>query len=459
MMSDSNKTKCPSCGDTKISLNIETGRLRCHSCRHEIEYEKFEKTVSDVTSLEGIIIGTGAKSIVADSADILTFKCGSCKAEVVVDTSESLQARCHWCRNTLSVNQQIPNGAVPDKVLPFSVTKEAAQAEIEKFVSKRKFFAHPTFKKEFCAENVMGVYLPYMVVDVNAQPVFLGKGEILIREKDWGRTTYYDFDLYDVERDFDLTVENLTIESNTEKLAGNFDRTNNIVNAIKPFDIENSVKWNANFMRGFTSQKRDTNVFDLSGLMEDKVGDIARHQALATIEDYDRGVRWDYEELNVKGKQWKAAYLPIWLYSYQHKEIIHYVAVNGRNLKTMGSVPINWLLLWPCSIVIAIISIIIGGPILSFLDLGDTWVVWLCGLLGFVFMWWIWEKYRNSEARFEHENDANAIMANLKKVDVHIEHIKDSTRSEIMGRNDSDINYDSVGLSHLEEHLKEELEK
>ena len=32
---------------------------------------------------------------------------------------------------------------------------------------------------------------------------------------------------------------------------------------------------------------------------------------------YDRDVRWENERLDVKGRQWKSAYLPVWLYSYQ----------------------------------------------------------------------------------------------------------------------------------------------
>ena len=45
----------------------------------------------------------------------MTFKCTGCGAEVVIDTNHSTQARCHWCRNKLSMNQQVPNGAVPDR--------------------------------------------------------------------------------------------------------------------------------------------------------------------------------------------------------------------------------------------------------------------------------------------------------------------------------------------------------
>ena len=85
----------------------------------------------DIHELEGEIIGSGTQDINEEAAEnILPLKCTSCGAEVVIDTTEATQARCHWCRNTLSINQQIPNGSIPDVVLPFNVKKEEAKNEI-----------------------------------------------------------------------------------------------------------------------------------------------------------------------------------------------------------------------------------------------------------------------------------------------------------------------------------------
>ena len=143
------QTKCPKCGATDISLNVKKGLLRCNFCRFEFKPEKVEGLEKDIDNLTGEVMGSGAKDIAADAKDVITFKCSSCGATVVVDTTESTQARCHWCRNMLSINEQIPNGAVPDQVLPFGITKEEAEAKIQEFVKARQFFAHPVFKKEF----------------------------------------------------------------------------------------------------------------------------------------------------------------------------------------------------------------------------------------------------------------------------------------------------------------------
>ena len=129
------QNKCPKCGATEISLNVNTGKLRCEFCRFEFEAEKVSGLEEDITKLEGKVMGSGAQDIIADTKDILTFKCSSCGAEVVVDTAKATQARCHWCRNTLSVNQQIPNGAVPDTVLPFSIPKKEAKEAYDRAVA------------------------------------------------------------------------------------------------------------------------------------------------------------------------------------------------------------------------------------------------------------------------------------------------------------------------------------
>ena len=91
--------KCPQCGSTDIMTNTNNGKLRCNFCRHEFEPEKVVGMVTDIKELKGQVMGSGAQDIIADTKDVLTFKCSSCGAEVVIDTASATQARCHWCRN------------------------------------------------------------------------------------------------------------------------------------------------------------------------------------------------------------------------------------------------------------------------------------------------------------------------------------------------------------------------
>ena len=371
----------------------------------------------------------------------MTFKCSSCGAEVVIDTSESTQARCHWCRNTLSVNQQIPNGTIPDVVLPFNITKQEAKQQIEDFVGKRKFFAHPKFRQEFTTDNIMGVYFPYMVVDINSHAHFQGVGEHetkrYIRGLGDDKTTYYDADVYEVERDFDLAIEGLTVESSSDKLKKQSNKTNNVINAIMPFDIENSVKYNANYLKGYTSEKRDTNIEELRPIVDEQSKDIARFAANETLTEYDRGVRWDKERLQVKGKQWKTAYLPVWLYSYQQKKgeqsIMHYVAVNARTKETMGSVPIYMPKLFAISFILEVFGVV------AMLNV-DSDYSWIFLSIGFLYFALIYGKYRNKDARHTYELETKSEMSNLYSADKFVQHVSGLTNSEIRGMNNKCVN-------------------
>ena len=347
---------CPKCGATDIKQRPGTDLLICLYCRNEWHGEGVEQAFGlgeGLDELTGTVIASGARDIAADAKALMTFKCTGCGAEVTVNTQSSMTARCHWCRHVFGVNEQVPNGAVPDAVLPFKISKEGAVKRIQQFVDKRKLFALKAFKEQFTPENVVGVYMPYMIVDGRASADIIGQGEIETRRYTRGsgnsKKTYYDADVYDVDRHVDFTVDDLPLESSRER--GKLDikvNTNNIINTILPFDVKNAVKWNASYLSGYSSEKRDSDVEALRPRLEDQLLSIARCEVEKSVARFDRGVRWESERLDVHGTRWVAMYLPVWLYSYQEpgSKMLHYIAVNGRTGETMGSVPVQqWKLL------------------------------------------------------------------------------------------------------------------
>ena len=349
---DDGVNRCPKCGSTEIQLRPSAGMLICLFCRHEWSEARLDETIAngDLAALRGTTIGSGASDIDTGIGSLVTMKCGGCGAEVVVNTEEQMGSRCHWCRHVLTINEQIPNGAVPDAVLPFTITHDDAMARISEFAGKRRMFADRAFVSEFTPENVVGVYMPYMVVDGNASADLAGHGEIKTRQYSRGsgndKETVYDADVYELQRHVDFTVDDLTIEASSERAHMNSAvNTNNIINTILPFDTENAVKWNASYLTGFTSEKRDQDVAQMQPLLDDQLLSIARSQVVSSVERYDRGVRWERERVEVHGSRWVAMYLPVWLYSYYHerngKGMVHYIAVNGRTGEVMGSVPVS----------------------------------------------------------------------------------------------------------------------
>jgi Zn finger protein HypA/HybF involved in hydrogenase expression len=368
--------RCPKCGSTEVKQRPGTDLLVCQYCRHEWHGERVEEEFGfgeGLDTLEGTVLASGAQDIAADSSAMVSFKCSGCGAEVTVNTENTMTARCHWCRHVFGVNEQIANGAVPDAVLPFHIKKDDAIARIRQFVDKRRLFALKAFKEQFTPENVSAVYLPYMIVDGNTSVDVYGHAEIETRRYESGsgndKKTYYDADVYKVSRHVDFTVDDLPLESS--KSRGNLDtksNTNNIINTILPFDTKNAVKWNASYLMGMSSEKRDVNVEQLRPRLEDALLSIGRCKVEPSLEQYDRGVRWERERIDVHGSRWVSMYLPVWLYSYhepgRNGGMLHYIAVNGRTGETMGSVPVEqWKLL--------LTSITVG----TFLEIIAIWIV------------------------------------------------------------------------------------
>jgi ribosomal protein S27E len=343
--------------------------LQCSYCRFVFEPPQVTGFQSaDV--LVGETVGSGATNITQPENTQVTIKCQGCGAEVIVDVNESMTARCHWCRQILSIEHQVPNGAVPDILLPFLLSKEQARTHIEEFVKKRTFFANRTFKREFTTENITGVYLPYLVVDFNTHSDLRGQAGHVARRYTRGsknnEVTYYDIDVYNIGRDFDLAINGLTVESSSERRNVDiWSNTNNVINSIMPFDVENAIPYSGNYLKGFTSERRDTNIDALRGLVDTQLRDIIRFQANGTAKAYDAGIRWESDNTTVKGSQWRAAYLPVWLYSYLEvkgngSRLLHYVAVNARTGETMGSVPVDIKRLVAVAAVIEVIAAPIG---------------------------------------------------------------------------------------------------
>ena len=455
---------CPNCGSSEVIPNPKTGKLKCNYCACEFDGKAITGVAKDLKKLKGFTRGKGTSNIKSDANDVVTLKCGGCGAEIVIDTANAPHARCHWCRSVLSVNSKIENGVIPDMILPFKEKKEEAQEKIKLFVGKRKFFANRTFKREFTTDNIMGVYFPYLIVDANCHAKFSGEGEHLVRRYTVGsgddRETRYDADLYKVEREFDITIDDLSIESNSlrlDKTSNN--QTNNIINSIMPFDTENCIVYQSNYLVGYTSERRDVNITDMAKTVNAQFNDIARVSAKEEAKFYDRGINWKHEEFKIIGTQWLAAYLPVWLYSYQevkkNKKTLHYVAVNARTGETMGSVPINNALLFGVSTVIEIISVILGIFLLLLTAGGDDddggGIFFLFFLTGFIFYGIQYARYRNKSARHTYEKETKKEITNLVKVDEFIKHEKGLKNSMMKGRNDNKLEGDSTGNNALSE--------
>jgi predicted RNA-binding Zn-ribbon protein involved in translation (DUF1610 family) len=369
------KLICSSCGSTDVSFNVETGKFRCDFCRTEVIPasdnldEGLTGDLSDVEHLHGIHKSTGMSELIQSEEDVISFKCPSCGAEMsTCRDSDNVSLTCHWCRHHISAANKILNGAIPDGVLPFSVTKEQAKQNIGKYLKKKRFFACPKFIKTFSADQIRPVYLPYIVVDANVTCDFVGQGAIRTktRQGDKNSSTTYDYDLYDVERSFDMSVNDLLIEANTNYIIKPGekpkDHSKNIINYIQPFGLKHIASYNTRFLNGeYRAEFRNVSLDDIKEKITSRVRDIALFRTSETLSQYTHGVRIGSKSSEKIGERYSSILCPVWLYSYQDQNgKLHYACVNGQTGKTAGSVPIWKAKLFAVSAIIQLIGMTLG---------------------------------------------------------------------------------------------------
>ncbi len=330
--------RCPHCGGSDIATDEKAGKLRCNYCQTLFD-AKSDNATGGMGSLKGDTVHEGASNIVPGDDIVQTFKCPACGAEVVINTNEATSASCHWCRHIFSVNEKISNGAVPDLVLPFKLTKEEAIEKVREAVDLGLNNLSEEFRNCFKPEEVRGVYFPYMIIDLNTHWTSYGEAQ---KTEEGSTTPPYRYEEYNISREFDLLIDDLTVESSAGRLnQDTYVNSNNIINAILPFDTENAVAWNADYLRGYASERRSVDTDSLKEVVALQTGDVARRYIKEAAPQYDRGTHWENEHLKVNGSKWKAAYLPVWLYSYkpEKESRIYYIAINARTGETVGCVP------------------------------------------------------------------------------------------------------------------------
>ncbi len=354
--------RCRNCGSSDISF--DGSWLVCGYChtRWNTPVLADELHLSEgIENLVGTTVLTGARGI--DTSSLVTVVCDGCGAAVTINTETTLSATCHWCRHTLSLNHPVDNGAIPDAILPFYVSREEAAASMADYVYRQCTFASPEFTRDFENASPKAAYLPYLVVDGKVTVRLEGRAWIPDRRSpDWNggitatgaaltSTTdsnqQYISEEFAVMREADLLVDDLAIEArSTRSRLYAAVSTTNIINAIQPFDVENAVRFDANYLtEGITLERRDVEVADAMGDSAGLFATIARGYVNQTLTRYKGGVRWEQEIVAIQGTRWVSVLLPVWLYAFEEATptgpMMHYIAVNGRTGEVEGSVPID----------------------------------------------------------------------------------------------------------------------
>ena len=342
-MMDNNMTNCIKCGSNNISLDISLGKLKCSHCGCLYENTIVTNEVEEIDKLEGMTVSSGALDIKDVDCNMVMYKCGRCSTTII--TSElNKNIMCPTCHKNLANNERVGGNLYVDSILPFRIYKDDAINKMNRFMKEGTKFVLDEFTNEYNINNLIACYIPYLVFDAEYDCTFAGTGE---REIDWTydsedkKTTYY-FDGYDIVRSFNVKIKDGSLDEKDYSFTDKDNAYNNLISALNPYDTINEVKIKGNYLNNAVAEVLPISEVKVDEKIKNKLINIAKYGILDDLLFFDRGIRWEKTNIDVKNVKFHYVYLPVWLYFFEdsNKELF-YLAVNGRTGEFATHVPFN----------------------------------------------------------------------------------------------------------------------
>lgn len=385
--------KCPSCG-APINFDVPSGKMKCSFCGASFTVEEVNQfngisqanaelnaAHAQQTGTTGVAGGAGTAASPetqisttpaegqpgwveppptyldeATGQQMAQFQCNSCGGEII-GSPDMVSARCPWCNNNFVATGQLTSTRVPDRMIPFAMTKEQALDAFKAEMRKLKLI--PKEFKQASVDDIQGVYVPYWLYDATVA----GEGNYRCETiRTWTDSDYE----YTEHREFDV-YRSANVAFLDVPVAGTTKVTDKLTESIEPFDYTKSVPFSPAYLTGFMTNKYDVEAQDANPRalerMKKSTEDVLRNSISGydTVSTVNTSIQPAFGELEY-------VFLPMWLMNvkFQHKNYNY--AMNGQTGKFVGTFPVSERKYWTGLIGIAIpIAIIFGAIFIPFL--------------------------------------------------------------------------------------------
>ncbi len=347
--------KCPNCGGP-LTFNPDKQQFSCEYCMSDFEekfiqdlYAEKEAKESQAEKAEKKAEQKSAEQKDEGEEEAVVYTCPSCGAEVVT-TATTAATTCFYCQNPVVLGGRLSEKFAPDRIIPFSISKDKA---IDTFLGmcRKKWFLPKAFTDKKQVEKIAGVYFPYWYVDEQRNASIEARGE-KVRTWTTGKTEYTETSIYHIERAGDVIIKNVF-----ERALKSEDR--DMLQSVHPFDLSQAHKFSMSYLAGFQAEKRDLEKSDVQEAVEARIRRYTEEALKNTMPGYDKIETEAYND-KTDLSAWTYNLLPVWVLTYKYKDKIFPYAINGQTGKTYGLLPTSKGKLALLFAILAVIFFIIG---------------------------------------------------------------------------------------------------
>lgn len=390
--------KCPSCG-APINFDVPSGKMKCSFCGASFTVEEVNQfngisqanaeldaahaQQSGTSGAGGSGAAGGAGAAATPETQISTapaegqpgwveppptyldeatgqkmaqFQCNSCGGEII-GSPDMVSARCPWCNNNFVATGQLTSTRVPDRMIPFAMTKEQALEAFKANMKGLKLI--PREFKQVSVDDIQGVYVPYWLYDATVA----GEGNFSCENlRTWtdSEYEYTQHQEYQVYRSANVAFLDVPVAGTTKV-------TDKLTESIEPFDYTKSVAFSPAYLTGFMTNKYDVEAQDANPRALERMKDSTEEVLRNSISGYDT-VSTINTSIQPAFGELEYVFLPMWLMNVDFQGKNYNYAMNGQTGKFVGTFPVSERKYWGGLIGIAIpIAIIFGAIFIPFL--------------------------------------------------------------------------------------------
>ena len=346
--------KCANCGGELI-FDPASGKYKCEYCISLFSQQELDAMEPDESTEQKMQESLNDMDV--KSGDAVIYTCPSCGAEIITDATTAATF-CYYCHNPVILSGRLDGEYLPDKIIPFEITKEEAIKKFLHFVGKKKFVPKAFFNKKQI-ELISGVYFPYWNYNVEVESEMDGSAR-KVRSWTANDIRYTETKHYHISRKGVVSLshlsENALKKANAELAMG-----------VLPYYFEKMKDFNMGYLSGFLAEKRDIEKENVKGRMESNAKKYAEIMMRDTIEGYS-GVSLDSSKVRFRHGKWLYCLLPVWTITYKGKDDkIYFYSMNGQTGEVCGELPIDKkkLAIVSCMVSVAVLVLgLIGGFLL-----------------------------------------------------------------------------------------------
>lgn len=331
--------KCPNCGG-ELVFEPSTQQYRCPYCFSTFTQQQIDALTGDENAPhpqaeENTASGWEAASEddyaqEGGSGDAALYSCPSCGAQIVTDPTTAATF-CYYCHNPVVLQGRLSGEYLPDRIIPFQITREQAKEKFEKFFNSKKFIPKAFYNEEQM-EKLSGVYYPYWCYGNEMDGSVYAKGN-KVRVWRSGQTEYTETSVFNIRRSGTVQTSNMlhnALRASDKSLVEN----------VQPYDMSGVRRFSMGYLSGFLAEKRDMEKGEFSQEFLSTSQENAKKLMRDTISGY-ASVNIQDSSFRVNREDWGYVLLPVWVLTYRSGQETYYYAMNGQTGNVCGKLPVD----------------------------------------------------------------------------------------------------------------------